>query len=58
MDDGSMKIDTWIRQEDSTVDRQDVLSGPSKFTWLKKGHCMGAEDKVDLASGILNIDGS
>ena len=41
-----------------SVDKQERENQPSKFSWLKKGHCMGAEEKTDLMSGILNIDGS
>ena len=53
-----MSITTYIRQEDMTIDKQEVLSDPKKFSWLKKGHCMGAEETVTLTTGILNIDGS
>lgn len=53
---GDMKIDTWIRQEDSTIDKQEFLNEPAKFSWLKKGHCMGSEEFASLTEGILNLN--
>lgn len=51
-----MKIDTYIRQEDVSIDKQEELRDPTKFSWLKKGHCMGADEFADLTTGIFNLD--
>lgn len=39
-----------------SIDHQSELSEPTKYSWLKKGHCMGAEEFADLTGGILNLD--
>lgn len=40
---GKMDIDTWIRQQDGSIDLQEDLSGPSMLSWLKSSHCQGSE---------------
>lgn len=53
---GDMSIDTYIRQEDLSIDKQEELNPPTKYSWLKKGHCMGADEFADLTEGVLNLD--
>ena len=55
-EEGEMDITTWIRQEDMSIDHQVDLQPPTKYSWLKKGHCMGSEEFNDLTSNILNLD--
>jgi hypothetical protein len=38
-----MQIETWIRQDDGTVDVQDEWSLPQQFSWLNHAVCHGAE---------------
>lgn len=54
-DTGNMSLSTYIKQEDMSIDEQKKLHYPSKYSWLRKGHCMGAEEFTDLTQGILNI---
>lgn len=43
-----MTIDTWIRQEDGTVDEQVEISEPSAFSWLKSDHCFSSEEEKSV----------
>jgi hypothetical protein len=51
-----MDIDTWIRQEDYSIDRQEEMNEPTKFSWLKKGHCLGSEDVPSTLAGLVNVN--
>lgn len=39
-----------------SIDNQDEEYPPAKYSWLKKGHCMGAEEFADATEGFLNLD--
>ena len=41
-----------------SIDYQKDLTNPSKFSWLKKGHCMGSEEVASYLTGVLNLDQS
>ena len=53
---GEMDIDTYIRQEDWSIDRQEEMNDPTKFSWLKKGHCLGSEDVPNVLASLVNVD--
>jgi len=38
-----MNVDTWIRQQDGTIDEQAELNNPPMLSWLKSDHCQGSE---------------
>ena len=40
---GEMQVDTYIRQEDGTIDYQDEFRMPTQFSWLRSSYCYGAE---------------
>ena len=41
-----MSVDTWIRQQDGTVDDQAQINEPYSFSWLKSDHCFGSEETL------------
>lgn len=41
---GAMNVDTYIRQEDGTIDYQDEFRMPTQFSWLRSSYCFGAEN--------------
>lgn len=41
---GSMEIDTWIHEEEGTVDHQEEFTAPTPFSWLRSSYCYGAEN--------------
>jgi hypothetical protein len=42
--------ETWIRQDDGTIDHQEEWNLPSEFSWAKNYHCMGSEPDRETAS--------
>jgi hypothetical protein len=43
MESGAMDIDTWIREDDGTIDKQEEWFPPQTFSWLKKPYCNESE---------------
>ena len=46
-----MTVDTWIREQDGEIDKQEELNDPPMVSYLKSDHCVGAEEVVGL-SGV------
>lgn len=40
---GSMEVDTWIRQEDDSIDYQEDFAMPTQFSWIRSSYCYGSE---------------
>ena len=45
---GTIKIDTWIRQKDGTIDDQGEEADASHLSFLKLDHCYGSESPTTL----------
>lgn len=43
---GEMAVDTYIRQQDGTIDNQAQENQPSLLSWLKSDHCHGSEQET------------
>lgn len=39
-----------------SIDKQEEENPPTKWSWLKLGHCMGADDFADATTGFFNLD--
>jgi hypothetical protein len=47
LDSGNMDVDTWIREEDGLIDKQEEWVPPQMFSWLKSPYCNGSEKMTD-----------
>ena len=50
---GDMHIESWIRQQDGSIDEQGTPSPPSPFSWLNKNYCHGAEELHSQLDDVL-----
>ena len=50
---GAMNIETWIRQQDGSIDDQEYAKPPSAFSWLNKTYCHGAEQPHSQMDDIV-----
>ena len=53
--DGSMNIDTWIRQQDGSIDDQEYSHPPAAYSWLNKNYCHGSEKIHSQIADLLPV---
>jgi len=50
-----VSYDTWIRQEDGSVDKQEELNYPAEFAFTRATNCVGSETSNYAMKGMADL---